>query len=82
MRTPSERSAAAISWVSRLRSGRCTVEGPSARAASNRARLVIDLEPGTGTVARTGSVTDGVGHGCVMGVMIPYSAARVPPWGP
>ncbi|GAA0597831.1 hypothetical protein GCM10010174_11650 [Kutzneria viridogrisea] len=36
--------------------------------------MVIDLDPGTGTVARTGVLTDEVGHGCVMGVMIPYPA--------
>ncbi|GAB2855315.1 hypothetical protein GCM10027200_64580 [Lentzea nigeriaca] len=52
--TPSEERAAAINTVSLLRNGACTVDGPSASAASTRTRFVIDFEPGTGTVAWTG----------------------------
>src|SRR3712207_7430445 len=43
--TPSARSAAAMSRVSRLRSGRRTSEVPSASAASSSARLVTDFDP-------------------------------------
>ena len=38
------------------------VEGPVAKAASTRARLVSDFEPGTCTVARTGSLAIGAGQ--------------------
>ena len=48
--SPSAASAAAISRVSRDRSARRTTEGPSASAASTRARLVSDLLPGSETV--------------------------------
>ncbi len=49
--TPSERSPAAMSLVSRAFNGREIVLGPSARAASTSARLVRDLLPGTSTRA-------------------------------
>ena len=46
---------AAISRVSRARSGARSGDGPSASAARTRARLVSDLEPGTRTTASTGA---------------------------
>jgi hypothetical protein len=57
--TPSARSASIISLLSRLRSAPVSVPPPSASAASNSARLVIDFEPGTATVAVTGPVARG-----------------------
>ncbi len=60
--TPSARSASTISVLSRLRSGACRTDGPSASAASSSRRLVIDLEPGTGTVERTGPLAVGADH--------------------
>lgn len=62
MPTPSARRPSAISWESRLRSGRRTQPGSVERAASTRARLVTDLEPGMVTVASTGVVATGAGH--------------------
>lgn len=53
MPTPIARSAAAIRRVSRERRGRRSQPGSLARAASTRARLVTDLDPGTWTVAST-----------------------------
>ena len=51
VRMPRARRPAAISSVSRARSGaRSVLEGPSASAASTSARAVIDLEPGSRTV--------------------------------
>jgi putative SOS response-associated peptidase YedK len=61
---PSARSPAAISSVSLARSGACSVDGPCETAASTRARAVIDFEPGSATVARTGATATGAGHGC------------------
>ena len=40
------------------------VDGPLASAASTRARLVCDLEPGTRTVARIGAGASGAAQGC------------------
>jgi hypothetical protein len=56
---PSARRAAAISSVSRASSGLLIVVGPSASAASTRARLVIDFDPGSRTSARTGPLAAG-----------------------
>ena len=39
------------------------VDGPSDSAASTRARLVCDFDPGTRTVARMGTGAIGAGHG-------------------
>ncbi len=65
--TPRARRPSAISCESRLRSGRRTQPGPSARAASTSARLVADFEPGMVTVASTAAVATGAGHrGSVM----------------
>ncbi|GAB3815537.1 hypothetical protein GCM10027605_63020 [Micromonospora zhanjiangensis] len=61
---PSVRSPAAISSVSRARSGRDRVDGPAAIALSTRARAVIDFEPGSRTVDRTGPAAAGAIHGC------------------
>lgn len=55
-------SALAISVVSRLTNAPVIVDGPSARAARINARLVIDLEPGTATVAFTGADARGAGQ--------------------
>ena len=54
--TPSARTAPIIRSVSRLRSAPLMVDVPCAvaSAASTRARLVCDFEPGTVTVACTG----------------------------
>ena len=54
---------AAISTVSRERSGERSRDGSSASAASTRYRLVSDFEPGRGTVASTGRSAVGAGHG-------------------
>jgi hypothetical protein len=62
MPTPMVRSAPAISSVSRERSGRRTQPGSEARAASTRARLVTDLDPGTWTVASTAPLACGAGQ--------------------
>ena len=62
MPVPSEVRAAAMSSVSRERSGRRTTLGPSAIAASTRARLVSDLLPGSETTRSTGSVGRGAGQ--------------------
>jgi hypothetical protein len=51
-----------MSELSRLRSGRLIVLRPAASAANTRARLVIDFEPGTCTVADTGAVASGAGQ--------------------
>lgn len=56
---PRARSAAAISSLSRDLNGATSIEGAVACAARMRARLVIDLDPGTGTVADTGPSTVG-----------------------
>ena len=55
-------SAPAISRVSLARSGCRTWAGPAASAASTSARLVIDLEPGSRTWARTGPAACGAGQ--------------------
>lgn len=62
MPTPIARSASAISWESRERSGRRTQPGSAASAASTRARLVTDLDPGTVTVAWTVPSASGAGQ--------------------
>ena len=67
-------SASAIRSVSRARSGLVIMPGPSARAASTRARLVMDLEPGSRTPARTGPAATGA---CQYWAG-PLSATRVP----
>ncbi len=51
---PSARRAPAISRVSRASSGLRMLAGPVARAASTRARLVMDFDPGTRSRAWTG----------------------------
>ena len=56
---PSAVSAPAISSVSLARSGLPTTPGPSASAASTSARLVMDLEPGSRNLARTGPAAAG-----------------------
>src|SRR5271169_3743434 len=61
-RRPSVSSAPIIRSVSRLRSAPLIVETPplvAASAASTKARLVWDFEPGTVTVAHTGVGADG-----------------------
>ncbi len=63
--TPIARSASAISTVSRERSGRRSQPGSEARAASTRARLVTDLDPGTWTVASTAPLACGAGQRAV-----------------
>ena len=80
--SPRARSAPIIRSVSRLRSAPLIVEVPrpwaAASAASTRARLVWDFEPGTVTVACTG-----VGmHGAVQVLTAPIlpCRARLPPW--
>ena len=62
MPVPRACSAAIIRSVSRLRSVPVDVDGPLASAASTSARLVIDFEPGSSTVACTGSSTVGALH--------------------
>ena len=62
-RAPRDDSATAISDVSRDRRARRTTLGPSAIAASTRARFVRDLLPGSDTVASTGPRARGAGHG-------------------
>ena len=56
---PSARKASAIRSVSRLRNGATISDGPVACAARMSARLVSDLDPGIGTVARTGADATG-----------------------
>src|SRR3954452_1800191 len=60
--TPSDRSAVAISSVSRARKGWRRVLGPLAIAASTSARAVMDLDPGSRTVCRTGRWAVGATH--------------------
>jgi hypothetical protein len=57
------RSPAAISSVSRARSGLRSVLGPMESAASTSARAVIDFEPGRRTVDTTGRLAVGAVHG-------------------
>src|SRR5271156_7035141 len=64
-RRPSVSSAPIIRSVSRLRSAPLIVETPplvAASAASTKARLVWDFEPGTVTVAHTGREVHGAGQ--------------------
>ena len=61
--TPRARSASRISCVSRASRPLTMVEGPLASAASTSARLVSDFEPGTVTVAVTGTGACGAGQG-------------------
>ena len=75
---PMARSPAAISEVSRLTSGSTSVLGERARAASTRARLVCDLDPGRRTVACTGAPAYGAGHGSTMAASVVRPAARGP----
>src|SRR5699024_6467014 len=65
---PSARSAAIIRSVSRERNAPRTVVGSSASAASGRARLVRDLDPGTVIVAASGAGRGGRPHGLSGGV--------------
>jgi len=60
--TPSARSAPAMSSVSRLRRGRRTSDSPSASAPRISARLVIDFEPGSATIASAGPAAVGTDH--------------------
>ena len=62
MVTPSERRPSAMSIVSRLRRGASSELGVFAKEARTSARLVIDLEPGTFTVARSGCAAEGADH--------------------
>ena len=59
---PNCRRASIISAESRECRGARSREGPSARAASTRYRLVRDLDPGTVTVASTGRAAKGAGQ--------------------
>src|SRR6476620_2269385 len=59
MMAPRRRKASIISAESRECNGARNREGPSARAARTRYRLVRDLEPGTVTVASTGRSAKG-----------------------
>ncbi len=79
--TPIARSASDISWESRERSGRRTQPGSEARAASTRARLVTDLDPGTVTVAWTVPSASGAGQraGAGVSVMAPTLVASSGP---
>jgi hypothetical protein len=63
MLVPSARRPSAMSSVSRLTSGRRITVGRFASAPSTRARFVIDLEPGTVTVAFTGAAARGARQG-------------------
>jgi len=45
------------------------VDGPEARAARTKARLVSDFDPGTRTVARIGAGAVGAGQGPLTGVV-------------
>src|SRR5258705_1895666 len=60
---PMARRPAAISSVSRARSGYRMVDGPAETADSTSARAVIDLDPGRRTVARTGEGAVRAVHG-------------------
>ncbi len=70
-------SAAAISVVSRARSGSRSRDGSPARAARISARLVTDFEPGTLTSASTGLVARGAGQGAVMATILPHRLRTV-----
>jgi hypothetical protein len=59
---PSDASAAAMSTVSRERSGARNREGSADSAASTRYRFVSDFEPGSATVAPTGPSATGAGQ--------------------
>lgn len=61
-RIPRAASASSMRSVSRLRSVPERVDGPSAWAARTSARLVIDLLPGSVTVARNGPGASGAFH--------------------
>ena len=63
---PSDLSAPAISSVSRGAQRAPQGRARPARAASTRARLVADFEPGTATTASTGSVATGAAHRSVI----------------
>src|SRR5699024_12256553 len=60
---PSARSAPVISSLSRLTRGPRTRQGVADNAASTRARLVIDFEPGRDRRAFTGRSAVGAGQG-------------------
>src|SRR5215469_13318194 len=62
MDAPSAVTAPAIRSVSLARSGPVMVVGPSARAARIRARLVMDLEPGSRMLACTAAAAAGAGQ--------------------
>src|SRR6185312_1213701 len=59
---PRARSALAISSVSRARSGWLRVLDPTESAERTRARAVIDFDPGSRTVWRTGRLAVGAGQ--------------------
>ncbi len=60
--TPRARSASRIRVVSRASSPPVIADGPLDSAASTRARLVSDFEPGMVTVALTGTGACGAIH--------------------
>ena len=66
MASPRVRSAPIMRSVSRLRSAPLIRDDPEPWAAASpariRARLVIDFDPGTVTVALTGADACGAGH--------------------
>ena len=65
--------------VSRERSTPASVVGPSATAASRRARAVSDLEPGRATVASRGPRAAGAGQGPAGDVLMRLSCQARPP---
>jgi hypothetical protein len=75
MPAPRSRRPSAISPVSRLCSGRWTHTGSAASAARMSARLVMDLEPGSSTVASTGAGATGADQ-CEVGMSQGYRPAR------
>ena len=81
---PRVRSAPIIRSVSRLRSAPLIVEAPppwaAASPASTRVRLAWDFEPGTVTVAWTGSAARGAAHNSVLTAPILPCRPRLPPW--
>ncbi len=72
--TPIARRPPAIISVSRARSGRASVDGPTPMALRISARAVIDFEPGSWTVAATGSAAVGGFHGTCAVWLATYSS--------
>ena len=68
--------AVAISSVSRDRSARRTMPGPSASAASTSSRLVSDFEPGSETRAETGVRARGAGQSSTVGRRVTVAGYR------